>query len=75
MIDAVSTPMLLNTLRARKIDPKLLITHRFKLGQMLEAYETFGHAAKDPCAQGDYRSVAGGGAGPLKLPDSESDKD
>ena len=46
LVDAVSTPMLLNTLRARKIDPKLLITHRFKLGQMLEAYETFGHAAK-----------------------------
>ena len=46
LVDAVSTPMLLNTLRSRKIDPKLLITHRFKLGQMLEAYETFGHAAK-----------------------------
>jgi alcohol dehydrogenase len=24
----------------------LLITHRFTLGQILEAYETFGHAAK-----------------------------
>ena len=32
--------------RSRKIDPKLLITHRFKLDQILEAYETFGNAAK-----------------------------
>ena len=38
--------MLLNTLRSRKIDPKLLITHRFKLAQILEAYETFGNAAR-----------------------------
>ena len=28
-----------------KIDPKLLITHRFKLDGILDAYETFGHAA------------------------------
>ena len=46
LVDTVSTPMLLNTLRSHKIDPKQLITHRFKLGQTLEAYETFGHAAK-----------------------------
>ena len=45
LVDTVSTPMLLNTLRSKKIDPKLLITHRFKLEQILEAYETFGHAA------------------------------
>jgi alcohol dehydrogenase len=46
LVDTVSTPMLLNTLRSKKIDPKLLITHRFKLSQILEAYETFGQAAK-----------------------------
>src|SRR5476651_120894 len=46
LVDTVSTPMLLNTLRSHKIDPKLLITHRFKLGQIIDAYETFGHAAK-----------------------------
>jgi alcohol dehydrogenase len=46
LVDTISTPMLLNTLRSHKIDPRLLITHRFKLGQILEAYETFGHAAK-----------------------------
>ena len=29
----------------QKIDPKLLITHRFKLDEILDAYDTFGHAA------------------------------
>ena len=33
--------MLLKTVRSRKIDPKLLITHRFKLDHILDAYETF----------------------------------
>src|SRR5271163_2195259 len=34
LVDTVSTPMLLNSLRAHKIDPKLLITHRFKLDRI-----------------------------------------
>jgi len=45
LVDTASTPMLLNILRSGKIDPKRLITHRFKLDRILEAYETFGHAA------------------------------
>jgi alcohol dehydrogenase len=45
LVDTVSTPMLLNILGSHKIDPKLLITHRFKLDHVLDAYETFGHAA------------------------------
>lgn len=45
LVDTVSTPMLLKTVLSRKIDPKVLITHRFKLAQILDAYETFGHAA------------------------------
>jgi alcohol dehydrogenase len=45
LVDTVSTPMLLNSLRSHKIDPKLLITHRFRLDHILEAYQTFGHAA------------------------------
>ncbi len=45
LVDTVSTPMLLKSLKSKKIDPKLLITHHFKLDQILEAYETFGHAA------------------------------
>ena len=46
LVDTVSTPMLLNILKSHKIDPKLLITHRFKLDGIFDAYETFGHAAK-----------------------------
>src|SRR5664280_24951 len=46
LVDAVSTPMLLKTLCSHKIDPKLLITHRFKLDRILDAYETFAHAAE-----------------------------
>ncbi|MFN0194760.1 MAG: zinc-dependent alcohol dehydrogenase family protein [Aestuariivirga sp.] len=46
LVDTVSTPMLMNVLRSHKIDPKLLITHRFTFDQILDAYETFAHAAK-----------------------------
>src|SRR6266487_2429022 len=45
LVDTVTTPMLLKTVQSKKIDPKLLITHRFKLDKILDAYETFGHAA------------------------------
>jgi len=46
LVDTVTTPMLLKTLQSRKVDPRRLITHRFKLDKILEAYETFGHAAQ-----------------------------
>ncbi len=45
LVDTVSTPMLLKTAEAGKINPKLLITHRFKLDAILEAYDTFARAA------------------------------
>jgi alcohol dehydrogenase len=47
LVDTVTTPMLLKTVQAKKIEPKKLITHRFKLDQIMEAYETFGNAAKE----------------------------
>jgi alcohol dehydrogenase len=46
LVDTVTTPMLLRTVQAKKIEPKRLITHRFKLDTILDAYETFGAAAK-----------------------------
>jgi alcohol dehydrogenase len=46
LVDTVSTPMLLNTVRSHKLDAKQLITHHFKLDQIVDAYETFGHAAE-----------------------------
>jgi alcohol dehydrogenase len=45
LVDTVTTPMLLRTVQARRIDPARLITHRFTLGEIIAAYETFGHAA------------------------------
>ena len=38
--------MLLKRLGSKTLDPKLLITHRFKLDGILDAYDTFRHAAK-----------------------------
>jgi len=46
LVDTVSTPMLLNSVRAQKIDAKRLITHRFKLDGILHAYQVFGQAAE-----------------------------
>ena len=46
LVDTATIPMLFKTVESHKIDPKLLITHHFKLDKILEAYETFGNAAK-----------------------------
>ena len=46
LVDTASIPMLFKTVAAKKIDPALLVTHRFKLDDILAAYETFGNAAK-----------------------------
>jgi alcohol dehydrogenase len=47
LVDTASTPMLFKTVQSKKIDPKKLITHRFKLDQIMEAYETFENAEKE----------------------------
>lgn len=46
LVDTFATPMLLKTIQSKKIDPKLLISHHFKLKNILDAYDTFGQAAK-----------------------------
>ena len=46
LVDTVSTPVLMQMLRSKKIEPKRLVTHRFKLEQVLKAYEAFGHASE-----------------------------
>lgn len=47
LVDTVTTPLLLKTVQSKKIEPNRLITHHFKLSQIVEAYETFGNAAKE----------------------------
>jgi alcohol dehydrogenase len=46
LVDTATIPMLFKTVAAKKIEPGLLITHHFDLAQILQAYETFGNAAK-----------------------------
>jgi alcohol dehydrogenase len=46
LVDTTSIPMLFKTVRANKINPKRLISHRFKMDKILDAYDTFGDAAK-----------------------------
>jgi alcohol dehydrogenase len=44
LVDTSSMPMILRTVRAGKIDPTRLISHHFKLSDIIEAYETFATA-------------------------------
>ena len=47
LVDTVTTPMLLKTVVAGKLLAKKLITHQFRLDEMMKAYDTFGNAAKE----------------------------
>lgn len=47
LVNTNTTPMLLKTVQSGKIDPSQLITHRFKLQDIIKAYEVFGNAAKE----------------------------
>ena len=47
LVDTVTTPMLFKTVQSKKLDPQKLITHRFRLDQIMEAYDTFGNAEKE----------------------------
>jgi len=47
LVDTVTTPLLLKTVRSGKVEPLKLITHRFPLSEIMKAYDTFGNAAKE----------------------------
>jgi len=47
LVNTNTTPMLLKTVISGKIKPETLITHHFKLDEMLKAYEVFGNASKE----------------------------
>jgi len=59
LVDTSTTPMLLKVVGSKKIDPALLITHRFTFDQMLEAYDTFGNAAQTGALKVIIRADAG----------------
>lgn len=45
LVDTVTTPLLLKTVLAGKLEPQRLITHHFALRDIMRAYDTFGNAA------------------------------
>jgi alcohol dehydrogenase len=47
LVNTNTTPMLLKTVVSGKIHPNKLITHHFKLDDILHAYEIFGNAATE----------------------------
>lgn len=47
LVDTVTTPMLLKTVASGKLQPNQLITHHFKLENVMQAYDTFGNAMKE----------------------------
>jgi len=46
LVDTSTTATLLKIVQSRKLNPHRLITHRFKLDRILDAYDTFGRAAE-----------------------------
>ena len=47
LVDTATLPMLLKSVLSGRLKPKRLITHEFKLAEMMKAYDTFGDAAKE----------------------------
>jgi alcohol dehydrogenase len=47
LVDAVSTSLLLKTVMAGRLKPTQLITHHFKLDEIIKAYDTFGNASRE----------------------------
>lgn len=47
LVNTNTTPMLMKTVQSGKVDASKLITHRFALNDILQAYEVFANAAKE----------------------------
>ena len=47
LVDTAAIPMLLKLVQSGKLEPAKLVTHRFALGDIMRAYDTFGNAAKE----------------------------
>jgi alcohol dehydrogenase len=45
LVDTYSTPTLLRLVAARQIEASRFVTHRFELGEILQAYDVFANAA------------------------------
>jgi alcohol dehydrogenase len=49
--------MLLRLVESGKLTPASLVTHRFALVDMMNAYDTFGNAASERAAQSDSHEL------------------
>lgn len=47
LVDTYTIPMLMKTVGSGKLEPEQLITHHFKLDEIMKAYDTFGNAAEE----------------------------
>jgi alcohol dehydrogenase len=47
LVDTVSTPLLLKLVQSGRLQPQRLVTHRFGLADVAQAYDVFGSAAKE----------------------------
>ena len=47
LVNTNTTPLLLKTVQSGKLEPAKLITHHFRLDDILKAYEVFGNASKE----------------------------
>src|SRR5262249_10323983 len=47
LVDTVTTPILLKMLAAGTLDPRPLATHRFRLDDIVRAYDTFANAVQE----------------------------
>ncbi|MCM2277639.1 MAG: zinc-dependent alcohol dehydrogenase family protein [Oligoflexia bacterium] len=47
LVDTETTPLLLKTIASGKLHPEKLITHRFRLDEVMKAYDVFENAARE----------------------------
>jgi alcohol dehydrogenase len=47
LVDTVTTPMLLKVVQSGRLQPARLVTHRFRLAEVMKAYDVFGNAGKE----------------------------
>ena len=60
LVDTVTTPMLIKAVRGGKLQPGKLVTHRFRLDEVMKAYDTFGNAAKNGALKVILKNSAAG---------------
>jgi alcohol dehydrogenase len=47
LVDTTTTPMLLKAVQSGRLQPRKLVTHRFALDDIMQAYDTFQHASQE----------------------------